>query len=309
MRVVVTGGTGFIGRPLCQKLVKLGHSVIVLTRDPGSAVARLDQRVSLTGWEGAQRSSPQYLAALQGCEAIINLAGEPIAGRRWTDRVKDDHRASRIGTTAGLVSALSTSGVKPGLLISASAIGYYGPRGDETLTEESPPGAGFLASLCSGWEAAARAAEPLGMRVVLPRIGVVLGKGGGPLGKMLTLFRLGLGGPMGSGTQWISWIHRDDLVDLLVTAMGNPTFRGPVNATAPHPVTNREFASTLGRVLNRPARLPVPGFLLRLALGQMADELLLTGQRVVPQRAERWGYRFRYPRLAEAFHEILAVSR
>lgn len=309
MRVVVSGGTGFIGRPLCQKLVALGHSVIVLTRNPGSAWARLDPRVSVTRWEGTQRPGPECLAALAGCEAVINLAGEPIADRRWSDWVKDDLRASRIGATAALVSMLSTRGVKPGLLISASAIGYYGPRGDEILTEESPPGAGFLASLCSGWEAAARAAEPLGIRVVLPRIGVVLGKGGGALGKMLTLFRLGLGGPMGSGTQWISWIHRDDLVELLVTALENETLRGPINATAPHPVTNREFASTLGQVLNRPARLPTPGFLLRLALGQAADELLLTGQRVLPRRAEEWGYRFRYPRLAEAFHEILAARQ
>ncbi|MGH7166150.1 MAG: TIGR01777 family oxidoreductase, partial [Nitrospiraceae bacterium] len=208
MRVVVTGGTGFIGRPLCQKLVTLGHSVIVLARDPGSAWARLDPRVSVTGWEGTQRPDPQGLAALAGCEAVINLAGAPIAGSRWTDRVKDDLRTSRIGTTAALVSALSTRGVKPGVLISASAIGYYGPRGDETLTEESPAGAGFLATLCSGWEAAARAAEPLGIRVVLPRIGLVLGKDGGALAKMLPLFRLGLGGPVGSGTQWISWIHR-----------------------------------------------------------------------------------------------------
>jgi len=309
MRVVVTGGTGFIGRPLCQKLVTLGHSVIVLARDPESARARLDPRVSVTGWEGPQRPDHQGLAALAGCEAVINLAGAPIGGSRWTDRVKDDLRASRIGTTAALVSALSTRGVKPGLLISASAIGYYGPRGDETLTEESLPGTGFLAALCSGWEAAARAAEPLGIRVVLPRIGLVLGKDGGALSKMLPLFRLGLGGPLGSGTQWISWIHRDDLVDLLVAALEDQTFRGPVNATAPHPVTNREFAGTLGQVLNRPARLPTPGFVLRLVLGQMADELLLTGQRVLPQRAERWGYLFRYPRLAEAFHAILAVRR
>ena len=304
MRVVVTGGTGFIGRPLCQKLVGLGHAVTVLTRDPGATRSVLDPRISVTGWEGFRGPTDGLMAALGDGDVVINLAGAPIAAGRWNAQVKARLRQSREGTTSALVAALSTLRTRPVLLISASAIGYYGPRGDEPLTEESPSGAGFLASLCREWEAAARAAERLDVRVVLPRIGVVLGRHGGALAQMLPAFRMGLGGPVGSGAQWMSWIHLDDLIELLLFLL-NEAVGGPVNATAPHPVTNREFARTLGRTLGRPAWARVPAPVLRLLLGEMAEELLLTGQRVLPHRAEALGFRFRYPTLPEALHAIL----
>lgn len=304
MRIVVTGGTGFIGRPLCQRLVGLGHAVTVLTRNPGAARSVLDPRMSVIGWEGFRGPTDGLMAALGDGDVIINLAGAPIAAGRWNAQVKDRLRQSREGTTSALVAALSELPTRPVLLISASAIGYYGPRGDEPLTEESPSGAGFLASLCREWEAAARAAERLGVRVVLPRIGVVLGRHGGALAKMLPAFRMGLGGPVGSGAQWMSWIHLDDLIELLLFLL-NEAVGGPVNATAPHPVTNREFARTLGRTLGRPAWARVPAPVLRLLLGEMAEELLLTGQRVLPHRAEALGFRFRYPTLSEALGAIL----
>ncbi len=304
MRIVVTGGTGFIGRPLCQRLVGLGHAVTVLTRDPGAARSVLDPRISVIGWEGFRGPTDGLMAALGDGDVVINLAGAQIAAGRWNAHVKDRLRQSREGTTSALVAALSKLPTRPVLLISASAIGYYGPRGDEPLTEESPSGAGFLASLCREWEAAARAAERLGVRVVLPRIGVVLGQHGGALAKMLPAFRMGLGGPVGSGAQWMSWIHLDDLIELLLFLL-NEAVGGPVNATAPHPVTNREFARTLGRTLGRPAWARVPAPVLRLLLGEMAEELLLTGQRVLPHRAEALGFRFRYPTLSEALGAIL----
>lgn len=304
MRVVVTGGTGFIGRPLCQRLVSLGHAVTVLTRDPAAARARLDPPISVIGWEGFGGPTDGLMAALGDGDVVINLAGAPIAAGRWTPRVKERLRSSREGTTSALVAALSKLRARPVLLISASAIGYYGPRQDEALTEEAPSGTGFLASLCREWEAAARAAERLGVCVVLPRIGVVLGRDGGALAKMLPAFRLGLGGPVGSGTQWISWIHLDDLIELLLFLL-NEAAIGPVNANAPHPVTNLEFARTLGRTLGRPALAWVPAPVLRILLGEMAEELLLTGQRVLPHRAEAMGFHFRYPTLPEALHAIL----
>jgi len=304
MRIVVTGGTGFIGRPLCQRLVELGHAVSALTRDPATARARLAPPVSVIGWQGSRGATGELMTALGNAEVVINLAGAPIAQGRWTEQTKDRLRRSREGTTSALVAALAQLRARPVLLISASAIGYYGPRQDEPLREDAPSGAGFLASLCREWEAAARAAERLGVRVVLPRIGVVLGKNGGALARMLPVFRLGLGGPLGNGTQWLSWIHLDDLIELLLFLL-DQAVGGPVNATAPHPVTNEEFSRVLGQTLERPVWLRTPAFVLKLLLGQMAEELLLTGQRVLPARAEAMGFRFRYPTLSEALHAIL----
>jgi len=304
MRIVVTGGTGFIGRPLCQRLVELGHAVTVLTRDPAAARTRLAPPVSVIGWQGSRGATGELMTALGNAEVVINLAGAPIAQGRWTEQTKDRLRRSREGTTSALVAALAQLRARPVLLISASAIGYYGPRQDEPLREDAPSGAGFLASLCREWEAAARAAERLGVRVVLPRIGVVLGKNGGALARMLPVFGLGLGGPLGNGTQWLSWIHLDDLIELLLFLL-DQAVGGPVNATAPHPVTNEEFSRVLGQTLERPVWLRTPAFVLKLLLGQMAEELLLTGQRVLPARAEAMGFRFRYPTLSEALHAIL----
>ncbi len=304
MRIVVTGGTGFIGRPLCQRLVELGHAVTVLTRNPAAAQVHLAPPVSVIGWQGSRGATDELMTALGNAEVVINLAGAPIAEWRWTDQTKDRLRRSREGTTSALVAALAKLQARPVLLISASASGYYGPRQDDPLREDAPSGAGFLASLCREWEAAARAAERLGVRVVLPRIGVVLGKNGGALARMLPVFRLGLGGPLGSGTQWLSWIHLDDLIELLLFLL-HEAASGPVNATAPQPVTNKEFSLVLGQTLGRPAWLWTPAFTLKLLLGQMAEELLLTGQRVLPARAEAMGFRFRYPTLSEALHAIL----
>jgi len=304
MRIVVAGGTGFIGRPLCQGLVELGHAVTVLTRDRAAARTRLAPPVSVIGWQGSRGATGELMTALGNAEVVINLAGAPIAQGRWTEQTKDRLRRSREGMTSALVDALAKLRARPVLLISASAIGYYGPRQDEPLREDAPSGAGFLASLCREWEAAARAAERLGVRVVLPRIGVVLGKNGGALARMLPVFGLGLGGPLGNGTQWLSWIHLDDLIELLLFLL-DQAIGGPMNATAPHPVTNEEFSRVLGQTLERPVWLRTPAFVLKLLLGQMAEELLLTGQRVLPARAEAMGFRFRYPTLSEALHAIL----
>ena len=304
MHLTVTGGTGFIGRPLCARVLDLGHSVTVFTRDPEAARSRSDTRVRLVRWQGYRDPTEEVLHTLSNSDVVINLAGAPIADHRWTARTKRALRVSREGTTTGLVSALAKLQTRPVLFLSASAIGYYGPRHDEPLTEDSPSGTGFLASLCREWEGAARAAERLGVRVTLLRIGVVLGKGGGAMRKMLPAFRLGLGGPLGAGTQWMSWIHLDDVIELVVFLM-NQAVSGPVNATAPHPVTNRDFARALGRALGKPARLPTPGFAVKLFLGQMADELLLTGQRVQPARAQQMGFCFRYPELNEALRVIV----
>lgn len=313
MRIVVAGGTGFIGLVLCQRLAELGHTVTVLTRDPVKARTALDPCITvaewLTGDAPGQRitTTPKQLAAvLEGSDVLINLAGEPITMRRWTEAVRRRLYESRIGTTSLLVSAVTAVQTRPRLLINASAVGYYGAAGDEPLTEASPSGGGFLAALCRDWEAAARTAEAAGVRVVLLRIGMVLEKDGGALARMLPAFRLGLGGPLGRGTQWVSWVHRDDVIGLIALLLSNADkATGPVNATAPHPVMNREFARCLGRALGKPAWARVPASVLRVLLGQMAEELLLTGQRVLPSRAERMGYVFRYPHLPEALHAIL----
>lgn len=304
MRVLVTGGTGFIGRPLCRALAGAGHEVAVLTRDPARAARRMEDGVRLVGWQGFRGPTQELTAELGRAEVVVNLAGAPIADRRWSSQVKHELRASREGTTSALVTACAKLTQRPVLLVSASAIGYYGPRGDDILTEDSPSGAGFLASLCREWEGAARAAERLGIRVALVRIGVVLGRGGGALAKMLPAFKLGLGGPLGSGCQWMSWIHVDDLVPLFRLVMEQAP-SGPLNATAPGPVTNRDFARTLARVLGRPAWVRTPGFVLKLLLGEMAEELLLTGQRVLPARAEALGFRFRHASLPAALKDLV----
>lgn len=303
MRIVVAGGTGFIGRVLCQRLTNGGHAVTVLTRDPEKARATVYHAVRIVPWQGFRGPTEALSKALSECDAVINLAGSPLAEGRWTPQTKDLLRKSREGTTTAIVSTLAKLKTRPVLLMNASAIGFYGPRGDEELTEDAPSGDGFLASLCREWEGAARAAERLGVRVVMPRIGVVLGRDGGALTKMLPIYRLGLGGQLGHGRQWISWIHLDDLVELLMFLMNNAA-SGPVNATAPHPVTNAEFSKTLGQALGKPAFLRTPGFAMKLMLGEMAEELLLTGQRVLPHRAQSSGFHFRFPFIAGALNDL-----
>jgi len=286
MRVLVTGGTGLVGRWACDALRAAGHTVTVVSRDPGRVPARA------VGWDGLRAVMPET-------DAIVNLAGDPIAGARWTRARKAEIRRSRVEGTRALVDALAAAEPRPKVLVSASAVGYYGDRGDEALDETAPPGTDFLARVCVEWEAEARRAESFGLRVVLLRLGIVLAPDGGALSVMLLPFRAGLGGPLGSEAQWMSWVHRDDVVGLIGDALTNEAYAGPANATSPNPVTNKEFTRALARAVHRPAFLPVPGFGLHLVLGEMAA-MLLTGQRVLPRVAERLGYVWRQPELPAA---------
>jgi uncharacterized protein (TIGR01777 family) len=279
MKIAITGGSGFIGRALAERLRASAHDVIA---------------VSLRAAPG-----PQTFA---GCEAVIHLAGEPVA-QRWTARARECISNSRIEGTRALVAALRHE--PPAVLVSASAIGYYGSRGDEILTEGSPPGSDFLAQVACHWEEEAQAAETSGVRVVTPRIGVVLGRGGGALGQMLTPFRLCVGGRLGSGRQWMSWIAVDDLVSLLEFAVTNAALQGPLNAVAPNPVTNAVLTRELAAALHRPAILPVPALALKAIFGDMS-QVLLGSQRVIPEAALRAGFTFRFPVLGAALRQILA---
>ncbi len=298
----MTGGTGFIGRPLADTLTGRGHVVTVLSR---RHVLPSDENghVRLVHWQGPAADIPDE--ALAGVDAVINLGGESIGSGRWTSARKDRIFESRILTTRRLVAKIAAAATKPKVLVSASAIGYYGAHGDEELNEASPPGNDFLAIVCSHWEDEAKAVIKYGVRLALIRIGVVLGHGGGALSRMALPFRLFVGGPVGSGRQVLSWIHRDDLVALICHAVENEHVSGPINATAPNPVTNRQFARVLGRVLRRPSVFPTPGLALRLALGEMAD-LALTGQHVLPKRALEYGFTFKYTELEGALREALS---
>lgn len=302
MKIVIAGGSGFIGRALCETLQLDGHQIIMLSRRPEAVRGRMHPGILVTMWNGQTRGD--WEDALHGADAVVNLAGEPIADARWTDRRKHILRESRIKTTCRLVEALANLPNRPHIFINASAVGYYGPRGSVPLDESASPGSDFLAQLCIEWEQTARQAESLSMRVVRLRIGMVLGPDGGALPRMLLPFRLFLGGPIGSGDQWVSWIHRHDLIGLIRWALTHPTVQGPVNGVAPEPVTMREFSRTVGTVLHRPSWLPVPAFILRAGLGELAT-LLLTGQHVQPTVALRGGYSFTYPTLESALREIL----
>ena len=295
MKLVVTGATGFIGTPLCARLLEQGHTLTLFThgspRDAGGATKRW------VYWTPGV--SGEWGTALDGADGVINLAGEPIAAKKWTHLQRHRIETSRTDGTNSLVQAIARVRVKPKFLISASAVGYYGPRGDETVTEETPPGDDFLSFVCREWEEEAKRAEQLGLRVARLRTGIVLGSGGGALAKMVEPFKLYIGGTLGSGQQWMSWIQLEDHVRLILELIGNTQASGPVNATAPNPVRNKEFCETLGKVLHRPCWAPVPGFALKLVLGDMAN-MLLTGQRVMPAAAQKLGFQFRYPTLEEA---------
>ncbi|MBP7674752.1 MAG: TIGR01777 family oxidoreductase [Thermoanaerobaculia bacterium] len=297
MRVVVTGGTGFLGRALVAALAGRGDEAVVVTRDPSRA--GLPPGARGTGWDG-------LATAVDGAGAVVNLAGETIA-QRWTTAAKARIVGSRAQAAERVGAALRAAKGPPAVLVNASAVGYYGNRGDEELTEESLAGNGFLAETTLAWERAAREAVPDGVRLVLLRTGFVLGEEGGGLSKMLIPFRFGLGGPLGSGRQWVPWIHRDDLVALLLAALDDARFEGPVNATAPAPVPMKELAAALGRVLRRPAFAPAPAFAIRAAMGEMAA-LVLDGQRALPGKALALGFSFRFPDLEPALRDLLAPA-
>ena len=302
MHIVVTGGTGFIGRPLCASLTQEGHRVTLLTRRKEEAQRSCGSTVMVVEWNGKEAGAWEH--SLEGADAVISLAGAPIADARWTDARKRLLIESRVLTTRLLVEALSRRSFKPRTLISASGIGYYGASDDRVLDEGAARGQGFLADLCLQWEAEALRAAQFGIRVVIVRTGMVLEQDGGALPKMLLPFRLFAGGPIMPGTQWVSWIHRRDHIGLMQWLLATPSVSGPVNAVAPEAVTMHRFCEVLGGVLHRPSWLPVPGFALRVALGELGT-LMTTGQRVHPAKALSGGYIFHYPTLEPALRAIL----
>lgn len=301
MRALVTGGTGFVGRRLVRELQR----PVVLSRDPERARRVLGAGCVPEPWSPA--AGPPPLAAFAGVDAVFHLAGEPIAEGRWSAAKKARIRESRVAGTRHLVDALARLDRPPPVLVAASAVGYYGDRGDEILDEGSPPGSDFLAQLCRDWEAEALRAAGFGVRVVVVRNGMVLGRNGGALPKMLPPFRLGLGGCLASGRQWMPWIHEDDLAGLMLEVATRSDFKGPVNAVAPTPCTNLEFTRRLAAVLRRPAVLPVPALVLRVAFGEVAG-VMLASQRVVPRVAERAGYRFLHPTIEPGLRAALGAG-
>jgi NAD dependent epimerase/dehydratase family enzyme len=325
-RVVVTGATGHIGRALCRALGAKGYQVVVFSRDPQQARRAVPRAAEYVAWAPAEDGP--WATAIDGAYGVVHLAGASLFGKRWSDSYKREIVASREVGTRGIVNAMARAQTKPQVFVSMSAVGYYGPRGAEPIDESAPPGNDFLARVCQVWEREARKAEGLGIRTVLFRSGVVLGgdaKPGLPIDlRHVSLDRPGLilkteegafpllvmpfyffaGGPILPGTQYLAWIHIDDTVGLLMLALEDERARGPLNATAPVPETNRALARTIGRVMGRPAWLPVPGFALKLMLGEMAD-MITSGQRVIPKQAEDLGYQFKFPDSQGAVREIL----
>jgi uncharacterized protein (TIGR01777 family) len=298
MTIVIAGGSGFLGTALAAAWRREGHRVIVLTRQP-----RRDGDVAWTP-DGTDRG---WTAVMAGTDAVVNLAGEGIADKRWTAARKTAILESRIRATRAIVTAIKAARPAPTTLISSSAVGIYGTRGDEPLTEDSAPGSDFLADVCGAWEAEATSVAPL-TRVVLLRTGVVLAKDAGALPQMARPFRFFAGGPLGPGRQYLSWIHLADWTAMVQWALATPAVIGPLNLTAPVPVTNDEFTGALGRAMRRPATMRTPSFALRLALGEMADALLLGGQRVLPAKAQRLGFEFQYGTLEAALGHIYAAT-
>ena len=295
---LITGGSGFIGKALVPALLARGAEVTILSRQPEATKNQFNQAVTVISDLGQLDEQDHF-------DCVINLAGFGIADKRWSDEIKQKITDSRIQTTSALIEYFNRAKTKPTTFISGSAIGVYGLRDDQKLDETAGGDDSFSSQLCQQWEAEAKQAEGLGIRTCYLRTGVVLGKNGGALSKMLPPFKFGLGGPMGSGTQWMSWIHRDDLVGITLHLLDDQAIQGAVNGTAPTPVTNKEFSSTLGKVLKRPAFLPLPAFVVKLMMGEMGEELLLSGQRVVPSKALATQYSFKYPDVESALREIL----
>jgi uncharacterized protein (TIGR01777 family) len=301
MKAVITGATGFIGCALCRLLHK-DYEVIALSRDASRAVKSIGKLAKVIEWDG--RTTGSWLKQTDGAFAIINLAGENIASGRWTESRKAGILHSRLDSAKAVIEATKQMDKKPSVIIQASAIGFYGPHSDEPLDEDSPPGKGFLASVCRNVESSVEKIEQLGVRCVVIRSGVVLGRDGGAFEKLVKPFRFFLGGHLGSGRQWFSWIHLDDEVAAIKFLMENEHFKGAFNLTAPQPVTMKEFCNVLGKVLHRPSWMKVPTFAARLAFGEMADEMLLSGQRVLPKRLLNTNFNFKYTNVKKALNDI-----
>ena len=301
MKIVIAGGTGFLGRPLTDRLISEGHDVVILTRRVSPQL-----RARAVVWSPGEHvdATGSWPREVDGADAVINLAGESIAGKRWSPSHKKQILESRIHATRSLAAAIAAASRPPSVFASGSAVGYYGPLGDELAVETTPAGSDFLAQVCQQWEAEANRAAGPRTRVVCIRTGLALERDGGALPQMLLPFKFGAGGPVGSGRQYWPWIHRMDWIDLVRWAIRTDAAAGPLNATAPNPVRNAEFARALGRALHRPSFMPAPAFALRLMLGEMADALLLSGQRAVPATAETLGFSFKYARLDDALAAI-----
>lgn len=301
-RVVVTGATGLIGRPLCAALQKRGYAVVVFSRSPDSARRSLPGMAEYVAWKPEERGP--WAAAVDGAHAVIHLGAANLFEKRWNTAFKREIVDSRVSGTRGIVNAIVAAQRKPEVLISASAVGYYGPRQSELLDETAAPGDDFQARVCKLWEAEAVKAEPLGVRVVRLRSGVVLQPGEGALAQLMLPFKFFVGGPVLPGTQWLSWIHLADEVGIILGALEDSAISGSLNATAPQPATNAEFARTLGRVMRRPSLFPVPGFAVRLVVGEVASAVT-NGQYVVPKKALDHGYTFQFPTVELALRDLL----
>lgn len=302
MKIFVTGGTGFIGRQLIERLLQEGHEVSVLTRSAAKAEKIFEGKVIVI--EGDPLKPGDWQEEIGKNNAVINLCGEPILDKKWTSERKKLILESRLLPTQNIIDGINSADKKPEVLISGSAIGYYSNRGDEVITEDAAPGDDFGAELCSRWEDVANKAKDLGVRVVSIRTGFVLAKKGGGLAKMIPPFKFFAGGPIGNGKQFMSWIHINDHIGITITVLKNKEISGPVNLTAPNPVTNKEFSKTLGKVLGRPSWLPVPAFALKLMFGEGAA-LLTEGQRVIPKKALDAGYKFQFENLKDALSDVL----
>ena len=303
MKLLITGATGTIGRVLCQQLLEQGDEVRILTRRAGPSPI-----VGTSAWQWNPLTELPPSASLEGIDAIVHLAGEPVAQSRWTEEVKRRIRDSRVIGTRNLVEGIKAMDVRPRVLVGASAVGFYGSRGDERLTESSPEGIGFLPDVCREWELSYEPVEQIGVRLALIRIGVVLSRSGGVLEKMLLPFRLGLGGRLGSGRQWFPWIHIDDLIGLIQFALTNDQIRGVLNGASEGSVTNEQFTKCLAQILNRPAVFGVPEPALRLLAGELAS-VVLASQLVVPQAALEVGYNFKFKQVSAALHDIIDSER
>jgi len=308
MKVAITGATGFVGSRLVERLHQEGHQVMILTRNPEQA-AHLFTTATFPNVEIVAYTptlAGDWQQTIAGCDGVVNLAGEPIAEKRWTPKLKEQVLNSRKLGTQMLVAAIAQANPKPSVLVNASAIGYYGTSETATFDETSPPGDDFLAQVCQAWEAEAQKVKNVGVRLVILRIGIVLGMGGA-IAKMITPFKLFAGGPIGSGKQWFSWIHRDDLVNLILQALTQPTMEGTFNATAPNPVRMASFCTILGEVMARPSWLPVPAFALEALLGDGA-KVVLEGQQVLPKRTQTTGFTYQYPTAKQAVEQVISVS-